>query len=118
ITATFMNPPTDGVACCRRRYLRSRQEKRHKDENDHHNRERNLHRRDKTPIRLFVSGIIVTRCDRVLDLGVLGHFKTSQLQQLRQDPENWIATSGKDHAEADKQSATALEATSLWADLA
>src|SRR5262252_4796613 len=63
ITATFINPPSA-------RRVSSRQEKCHEDKDHDDDRQRHL---NEIAIRLFVSGIVITSCGRVLDLSVIGH---------------------------------------------
>src|SRR5215469_6953084 len=67
ITATFINPPPA-------RRVRSRQEICHEYEDHDDDCQRYFYQRDEIAVRLFVSGIIVARRVRVLDLSMIGHF--------------------------------------------
>src|SRR5215471_10232699 len=73
ITATFIDPPPAGR-------VSSRQKNCHEYEDHDDDRERYLHQRDEIAIHLFVSGIVIARCGRVLDLGVIGHSHLSKRQ--------------------------------------
>src|SRR6516225_5983762 len=75
ITATFMNPPPA-------RRVRSRQEKCHKYQDHDDDRERHFNQRNETAVHLFVSGIIIASCARVLDLGVIGHIHLLQAAEV------------------------------------
>src|SRR5437764_6447581 len=80
ITATFMDPPTARLGLAplpvhaTGNVIRSRQEKCHQDEDDNDDRQRDLHQGHEVAIGMFVSGIIIARCGRIFDFGVLGHY--------------------------------------------
>src|ERR1700692_4800666 len=75
-TATFINPPTaarPALADVGILRFRSSQENRHQDKDGDDHRHDDFHQGDEIAVRLFVSGVIVARCSRVFDLGVIGH---------------------------------------------
>src|SRR5262249_24203974 len=83
ITATFMDPPTARLPLYARAApaIRSHQEKRHQDKDHDDHRQRYFHQRNEVAIGVLVRGIVIARCGRVFDLGVLGHFHFSARQR-------------------------------------
>ena len=41
-----------------------------------------FHQRDEVAVGLFVSGIIIARCSRIFDFGVIGHSHLSKRQRV------------------------------------
>src|SRR5580692_12238060 len=75
-TATFINPPTAARPAIRPMSVcavRSRQEVRHQDDDDDDDDHHHFGQRDESTVGLFVSRVIVARCSRIFDLGVIGH---------------------------------------------